>query len=134
MGTELDGLDLTNYLRAVSKATGETVTSVEDLSKSDLEIAEAVVKDVRHAGFQPLEAVQRFGRWLSGHFPEMTAANDDPLVRAMELLQAMQHRLESVSLLAGSPVRVGPWAVARREDPMISDEDLAGLARRHHGT
>ena len=128
MGTELDGVDLTNYLRAVGEQTGESVRSIEDLNSSDLAIAEAVALDVRHAGFQPLADVQRFGRWLSAHFPEMTASTQDPLERAMELLQAMQHRLESVSLLAGSPVRVGPWAATGGSK--ISDAELAALARR----
>lgn len=127
MGTELSGVDLTNFLRAVGEATGQEIRSIEDLNPSDLKIAESVVEDVLHAGFQPLAVIERFESWLSAHFPEGTVSNQDPLERATELLLAMQNRLESVCRLAGSPVRVGP--LVAMGGSKIADEELAALTR-----
>lgn len=51
--------------------------------------------------------VDYLGRWLSAHFPGLTSKDGDPIEEAMELIVFMQHRLEVVAQIAGSPVLTG---------------------------
>lgn len=85
--------------------------------------------DVGSSAQESAEArVEYLGRWLEAYFPGLTSKEGEPTREAMELLRAMQHRLEAVSMLAGSPVRTGPW-ISLGGTP-ISDADLAALAKK----
>jgi hypothetical protein len=88
-------------------------------------LMEVVQEAQKSTGFDKEEYL---GRWLKNHFPEVTVSAGKSLEKSMELLMAMQCRLEAISLLSGNPTKTEAWTMKGRV--ISADEELASLLRQ----
>lgn len=71
--------------------------------------------------------LEHLSRWLNAYYPGLADGNEDPVERAKQLLQAMRSRLDSVALLAGSPVPLGTRVAFG--GGKIQDDELLALVK-----